>query len=75
MSRKHKPYILEQNTESTEGWRDPRTGVRLAPGALQNWPNASDQAYAKTVYKQMLKDEMKNSVFLQHPVAVEKGVA
>jgi hypothetical protein len=28
-------------------WIDPRTGIRLAPGATQNWPSKSDEQYIK----------------------------
>ena len=37
--------ILPQNTEAKEGWRDLRTGIRLAPGAIQNWPTKQDEMY------------------------------
>jgi len=45
-----KVSILTQNTEYEEGWRDVRTGIRLADGAIQNWPTKDDEKYIKTLY-------------------------
>ena len=45
-----KPFITEQNTEAQEGWRDPHTGLRLAPGAVQNWPDKEDERYIQYLY-------------------------
>jgi hypothetical protein len=45
-----KSFIVEQNTEAQEGWRDPHTGLRLAPGAVQNWPDKDDEKYIKYLY-------------------------
>jgi hypothetical protein len=28
-------------------WRDPRTGTRLAPGAIQNWPTRYEEEQMK----------------------------
>lgn len=49
----YKPFIVPQNTESTEGWRDPRTGIRLAPGGTQNWPTNEDEVYIRSCYSYM----------------------
>jgi hypothetical protein len=65
MGKKTKPFIVDQNTENWEGWRDPRTGVRLAPGAFQNWPSKNDEAYYTTLKVQGAKvqrsEEIKHS--------------
>lgn len=66
MGRERKPYISPQNTESEEGWHDPRTGLRLAPGALQNWPCKKDEDYIKTTHKKLERAERSNSVFTVH---------
>lgn len=42
--------IVEQNTEAQEGWHDPHTGLRLATGAVQNWPDKEDEQYIKYLY-------------------------
>ncbi len=49
----YKPFIVPQNTETAEGWRDSRTGLRLAPGAVQNWPSAKDEEYLKGELERM----------------------
>jgi hypothetical protein len=36
-------YGIEQQSD----WRDPRTGIRLAPGAIQNWPTHSELRWIK----------------------------
>lgn len=51
MRSRDKPFILPQNTESTEGWRDKRTNIRLAPGAVQNWPTKDDEQYLVHIYE------------------------
>lgn len=45
-----KPFTLEQNTEGHEGWRDPYTGLRLAPGGIQNWADKEDERYIKYLH-------------------------
>lgn len=35
-------------------WIDPRTGIRLAPGATQNWPSKSDEQYIKAERRAMV---------------------
>lgn len=33
--------------EQKSDWRDPRTGLILAPGAIQNWPTQSELRWIK----------------------------
>jgi len=35
------------------GWSDPRTGIRLAPGALQNWPTREDDRHIEKLKKSL----------------------
>lgn len=49
--------IAEQNTEGTEGWRDLRTGIRLAPGAIQNWPTKQDEMYLGKLRERVRENE------------------
>jgi hypothetical protein len=38
-SSHHKPRAVFDFVRTSETtWRDPKTGTRLAPGAIQNWP-------------------------------------
>lgn len=34
-------------TRHESEWYDPRTKLRLAPGAMQNWPSKEDDKYIK----------------------------
>ena len=49
--------IPEQNMEKTEGWRDLRTGIRLAPGAIQNWPTKQDEMYLNKLYETIREND------------------
>ena len=50
-------------TRGEHEWVDPRTGIRLAPGAKQNWPSKSDEAFIKAERRAMIAmkrlDELK----------------
>lgn len=40
MTKMYKPNKHHGNGQSRSEnvWRDPRTGIRMAPGAIRNWP-------------------------------------
>lgn len=45
MGKKNKPLAVHNWVSSYEPvWYDKRTGIRLAPGAIRNWPTAKELA-------------------------------
>ena len=38
MPRYNARAVFDYVRTSESDWRDPTTGIRLAPGAIQNWP-------------------------------------
>lgn len=49
-----------------EKWKDPRTGTILAPGAVQNWPSPSDEAFIKRIYKEWVAAALIEEVPEEH---------
>ena len=75
MGRTHKSRFAQQLVDAENVWRDPTTGLRLAPGAIQNWPTRKDEAYLKHLYLSQNKkpDEPPGGVFVYLPkIATQK---
>ena len=51
MGKHHKPRVVHNFMASVENtWRDQRTGLILAPGAVRNWPTKAEDAMVEQLY-------------------------
>ena len=54
MGKQHASSAVPTNVTAAENaWRDSRTRVRLAPGAVQNWPTKHEEAAIQKLYAEL----------------------
>lgn len=54
MGKHHKPKAVHNFMSSNENkWRDPRTGIVMAPGAVRAWPTKAEDAMIEQLYAEL----------------------